>query len=423
MKKLSLFLVVTMLIVLLAASFTLSVSAEDPVTLIFSSWRTEDIDAMNRINSIFTKEHPNIIINFQPVKNTEYDAQVTSSLQGGVGPDIMLLRSYSGGKILCDSGFLSKLNDAVPVLKTFPQAAKDAWSTEDGIIYGVPSAGVTHGIFYNKEIFDKYGLKEPTTWAEFLSICKTLKSKGERVLAAGYKDQWQLYEVLYSGLGPNFYGGEKNRQKLMAGEMKMTDEPFVKAFRKIKELEPYFPKGAIGISYSDSQQMFITGQAAIYYGGSWEIGTFERMEPDFKIGWFPPPVEHKGDTIQYCFHVDCGIGMNKATKYPKEALEYMKWIATPEYAQALMNELPGFFSYTPGNYTLNNSLAKENIDVVPKADITVRTTWQKLSAQEPSGNILMWEAMFGLLTDKYTPEEAAAHVQSGLEQWYKPFKK
>jgi raffinose/stachyose/melibiose transport system substrate-binding protein len=115
--------------------------------------------------------------------------------------------------------------------------------------------------------------------------------------------------------------------------------------------------------------------------------------------------------------------MNKATKYPKEALEYMKWIATPEYAQALMNELPGFFSYTPGNYTLNNSLAKENIDVVPKADITVRTTWQKLSAQEPSGNILMWEAMFGLLTDKYTPEEAAAHVQSGLEQWYKPFKK
>ena len=423
MKKLSLFLILMLLSILLAVSFTLSVSAEDPVTLIFSSWRTEDIDAMNRINSIFTKEHPNIIINFQPVKNTEYDAQVTSSLQGGVGPDIMLLRSYSGGKILCDSGFLSKLNDAVPVLKTFPQAAKDAWSTEDGIIYGVPSAGVTHGIFYNKEIFDKYGLKEPTTWAEFLSICKTLKSKGERVLAAGYKDQWQLYEVLYSGLGPNFYGGEKNRQKLMAGEMKMTDEPFVKSFRKIKELEPYFPKGALGISYPDSQQMFVIGKGAIYYGGSWEIGTFERMGPDFKIGWFPPPVEHKGDTIQYCFHVDCGIGMNKATKHPKEALEYMKWIATPEYAQALMNELPGFFSYTPGNYTLNNSLAKENIDVVPKADITVRTTWQKLSSHEPSGNILMWEAMYGLLTDKYTPEEAAAHVQSGLEQWYKPFKK
>jgi len=86
-----------------------------------------------------------------------------------------------------------------------------------------------------------------------------------------------------------------------------------------------------------------------------------------------------------------------------------------------MNELPGFFSYTPGNYTLDNPLAKENIDVATNADITVRTTWEKLSAHEPSGNILMWEAMLGLLTDKYTPEEAAAHVQRGLEEWYKPF--
>lgn len=421
MRKLSLFLAVMLLSILLVASFTLSVSAEDLVTLVFSSWRTEDIDAMNRVNALFMKKHPNIIIDFKPIKNTEYDGQLASSLQAGVGPDIMYLRSYDGGRILYNSGFLYELNDAIPVLKGFPEAAKAAWSTEEGIIYGVPSVGVTHGIFYNKEIFDKYGLKEPTTWVEFIDVCVTLKDKGERVLAAGLKDQWQLYEVLYSGLGANFYGGEKNRQKLMAGEMKMTDKPFVKAFEKMKELQPYYPKGATGIGYVDMQMLFTTGQAAIYYGGSWEIGFFESMKPDFEIGWFPPPVENKGDTIQYCFHVDAGVGMNKATKHSKEALEYMKWVATPEYAQALMNELPGFFSYTPGNYTLDNPLAKENIDVAANADITVRTTWEKLSAHEPSGNILMWEAMFGLLTDEHTPEEAAAHVQEGLEEWYKPF--
>lgn len=423
MRKLSLFLVVTMLSILLVVSFALGVSAEEPVTLIFSSWRCEDIDAMDRINAIFTKEHPNIVINFQPIKNTEYDAQLISSLQAGVGPDVMFVRPYDGGRIVYNSGFLYELNDDMPVLKTFPQAAKDAWSTEKGIIYAVPSAGVIHGVFYNKEIFDKYGLKEPTTWAEFLDICKTLKSKGERVLAAGYRDQWTFYDVLYPGLGPNFYGGEKSRQKLMAGEMKWTDEPFVKAFRKIKELEPYFPKGATGITYPDSQQMFITGQAAIYYGGSWEIGTFERMEPDFEIGWFPPPVEHKGDTIQLSFHVDCAVGMNKATKHPKETLEYLKWVATPEYAQAFMNNLPGFFPYAPGNFILDNPLAKEIIDVVSKADITVRPTYEKLSAQDPSGTILLGEAVFRLLTDEYSPEEAAAHVQSGLELWYEPFKK
>jgi len=76
MRKLSLFLAVMLLSILLVASFTLSVSAEEPVTLVFASWRTEDIDLMNKINSAFTKKYPNVTIDFQPIKNTEYDARL-----------------------------------------------------------------------------------------------------------------------------------------------------------------------------------------------------------------------------------------------------------------------------------------------------------------------------------------------------------
>jgi hypothetical protein len=35
----------------------------------------------------------------------------------------------------------------------------------------------------------------------------------------------------------------------------------------------------------------------------------------------------------------------------------------------------------------------------------------------------MWDAMIGLYTDKYTPEQAAAYVQHGLATWYPPFMK
>ncbi|GAJ03720.1 unnamed protein product, partial [marine sediment metagenome] len=68
------------------------------VKLVFTSWRTEDIERMNRINAVFTKKNPNIIINFQPIKDTEYDTQLTSSLETGVGADIIYLRSYDPGK-------------------------------------------------------------------------------------------------------------------------------------------------------------------------------------------------------------------------------------------------------------------------------------------------------------------------------------
>lgn len=44
--------------------------------------------------------------------------------------------------------------------------------------YGVSAVNNTAGIMYNKEIFDAYGLAEPTTFEEFLAICQVLKDNG-----------------------------------------------------------------------------------------------------------------------------------------------------------------------------------------------------------------------------------------------------
>lgn len=281
---------------------------------------------MNRVNSVFMEEHPNIKIDFQPINDSEYDAQMLAGLKTGTGADILFLRSYDTGRSVYDADYLYELNDDLPYLKDFPEAAVKAWSTEDGVIYGVPSVGVTHGVFYHKGIFDKYNLKEPETWDEFIALCKTLKEKGETVFAQGALDDWTLYEVTFSGLGANFYGGEKSRQALIAGEMKLTDEPFIKAFKAIDELQQFLPNGYESLDYVSMQQMFGAGQAAMFIGGSWEIGLFLDLGST-DLGWFAPPVVHKGDRLQYCFHVDAGIGLNKKSKHIEEALEYLKWVS------------------------------------------------------------------------------------------------
>ncbi len=396
-------------------------SAEN-VKLIFGSWRNDDIEMMGRVLDVYNKAHQGVVVDFQPTADTEYDAQLISGLQTGTGPDIIYLRSFSSGKTVYDGGFLHVLNDDVANLSSFPSAATKAWSTEDGKIYGVPIFGVTHGIYYHKEIFDKYGLQEPETWDEFLALCQTLKDKGENVFAQGAMDEWTLYEVVFSGLGPNFYGGEKSRQALMAGEMKLTDEPFINAFKAIDQLQPFLPQGYEALDYVSMQQMFAAGQAAMFIGGSWEIGVFEGLGIT-DLGWFAPPVQHKGDQLSYCFHVDAGVGMNKDSKHFAETLEFIQWTSTPEFAQLMMNEVPGFFAYLPGDFTLTNELAKEMIAAAQGADITIRTTWEKLSDQEPGGNYLINEALIKMLTDEYTPQQAAEHVQNGLETWYAPFQK
>jgi raffinose/stachyose/melibiose transport system substrate-binding protein len=397
----------------------------EQVTIKLTSWRTEDIERMNTINAVFMEKNPDIIVDFQPIKDTEYDAQLTSSLETGVGADIIWLRSFDPGELIYNGGYISKLNDVIPELSDFPSAAINAWASDDGVIYGVPIAGVTHGVYYLGDIFDKYGLEEPATWAEFMDLCKTLKDNGETVFAQGTGDGWPLYEVIYSGLGANFYGGEASRQALMAGDMRLTDEPFVNAFKAEDQLQQFFPDGYEAINYVAMQQMFGTRQAAMYIGGSWEIGLFEDSGLT-DLGWFAPPVENAGDTLQYCFHVDMGVGINKDSKNYDAALRYLKWTSTPEFAQLFMDNLPGFFSYTPnptGEYTLENLVAKDNLDAAKGADITVRTVWERMSRQDPSGNGMMEEALIKMLTDVLTPEEAAALVQDALNTWYKPFMK
>lgn len=420
--------ILTMLALLLAGTMAFasgqqgSSSSSDgsgkKVKLVFTSWRTEDIERMNRINAQFTKENPNIEIDFQPVKDTEYDAQLKQSLAAGVGADVIYLRSYDSGYQVYKTNSLMELNDMLPELKDFPSAAVAAWATPDNVSYAIPAAGVVHGVYYRKSIFDKYGLKVPATWDEFMNVCQTLKTGGETVFAQGTKDNWMLYEVMFSGLGANFYGGEKARQALMNKEARFTDDNFVLAMKKMKELQPYFPKGYEGIDYVTMQQMFGTGNAAMFMGGSWEIGIFEDLGGLDDVGYFAPPLANKGDKLQYCFHVDAGIAFNKNTKHPEELRTYMNWLTSSEYAQLFMNELPGFFSYTPGSYTLKNDLAKQMQSYVAQSVPTVRTVWEKLSAQAPSGNELVGEAIQKMYANEVTPEQACALVNDGLSWYY-----
>ncbi len=390
---------------------------DEKVTLTLSSWRTEDVAQMNRINALFTQEHPNISIRFESISPSDYDSATLSDFTNGDAADIVLLRSYDKSTVLFDRGYLYNLTDVIPNLDAYNPTYVDAWSTFNGITYGVPSVGVTQGIYYNKAIFAQYNLTEPATWDELMTICETLRTAGITPFAQGGADTWTLYENVYSGLGANFYGGELARQALMEGTETVTAPGFVDAFVMMDSLKTYFPDNFIDMGYEDLRTKFAEGEYAMFISGSWEIAVLDELGADTtKIGWFPAPVQNEGDRLQYCYHVDAGIGVNKDTKHLDAALEYIKWVSGTEYAEAVMQELPGFFSYTPGVIvTPTNPLAKEMYALIATSDLTVRTMCQDLSTTTGSGDALMGEALRDMLIGTYAPQEAANYVESQLE--------
>lgn len=425
MKKGVVFVMVVAVLVMAAGSVFAGGGGEaqtggpEKVVLRYTSLRTEDAEREDRINAVFMEKHPNVQIKFEPIKNSEYDTALKTSLETGVGADIMILRSYDGGRQIYDADYIFELNDLVPNLRSdFTANSVATWATEKGVSYGVPYFGSITGVWTNIEIFEEHALQEPATWAEFIQLCRKLKNAGATVLAHGTNEQWVLTETLLCDLGPNFYGGEKTRQKLINKEIKYTDPLFVKAYEKMKELVEFFPPNYQAIDYVTMQQMFINGQAAMWIAGSWELGIIRDV--GLEVGWFGPPVEKKGDRMQYAFYADLGLGLNKATQHKDEGVEFLRWIATPEHASLLANELPGMFPPLKVKFDIADPIALEIVQIAQQSDVdtTGQLMWEKLSRQEPSGATLENEAMQKFMNGTWSAKEATAHVQKGLDTWY-----
>jgi raffinose/stachyose/melibiose transport system substrate-binding protein len=403
-------------------------SAAAPVELTWTSWRTDDIVPTNEIIAEFQKTHPNIRIKYQPIKSTEYDAQLKIALQGGVAADIIHVRAFGPGRTVFEGKHLAPLTEKVPDVKNFTKEALRAWMAADGkTIYAVPLYASSEGYVYNKKIFAKYKLAPPATWDEFVEILKVLKKNGVTPLATGTKTAWPVVISLgYFNAGPTIYGGEPGRLRLTKGEQTFTDPPFLKVFQVLHGLQPYFPEGFVGVSYPDTQQMFASEQAAIFPSGSWDVHYFRRTNPDLDFGIFPPPVQKKGDRRWVTLTPDGGLGLNAASKHPKEVLEFLNWATTKQFGTLVADKLLGFFAYAPGQGTASSDklMAEWQSWFGPKMEnTTYRTCWELLNDKEPSCFTLLKEAMVDMFSGKLTPEQAARHVHTGMASWYAPHNK
>lgn len=391
------------------------------VTLTIDSWRNDDLTIwQDSIIPAFEAKYPNIKVVFAPSPPAEYNGVLNTKLEGGTAGDLITCRPFDASLELFNKGYLAGLND-LPGMENFGDVAKSAWITDDGAtVFCVPMASVIHGFFYNKEAFDKLGLQEPATKAEFLAVLDALKADGSYTpVAMGTSDLWEAATMGFQNIGPNNWMGEEGRKALIAGTAKFTDEPYVKTWQELAAWAPYMPEGFEAVKYPDSQQLFMLGKAAIYPTGSWEISVFEK-DAQFEMGIFPPPVDNAGDTCYISDHTDIALGMNAATKHPEEAKTFLSWVASPEFAELYANALPGFFSLSNQPVNLKDPLAQEFQSWRENCEETIRNSYQILSRGEPNLENELWRVSAAVINGSLTPEAAAQEIQAGLDGWYKP---
>ena len=280
-------------------------SGDSDKTITFWNVGTEGVD-LGTYEMIIEKFNENNedgwTIENVPTQNDKYKEKLVIAMSSGECPD--MYTSWSGGPMneYIDSGYAQPLDDLYEEygLKDIYMAGAIEQASYNGHIYAVPVKNISiAGIYYNKDLFDQYGVEVPTTLAELEAACDTFLENGITPFTLANSTKW-TGSMYFMNLAAR-YGGLEPFQNAVAGTGSFTDECFIQAGEKIQEWvnAGYFPDGVNSLSEDDGQakQLMYQETAGMLLCGSWYTGTFATDSEEFyqKIGWFPFPAIEGSD--------------------------------------------------------------------------------------------------------------------------------
>jgi raffinose/stachyose/melibiose transport system substrate-binding protein len=425
MKIRSKSLVFAMSISLLVPASLITTSAvAATTTLTIDSWRTDDAKIWKDILiPIYEKANPNVKLVFAPSPSNEYDSALSLRMKSKTAADIVMCRPYGLTKALIKDKHLTPIT-GLPGLQNFTKQSQQSWADAKGVPYCMPVASVGAGFYYNKNIFKELKLTVPKTQAEFIGVLEKIKKNGKYtpLVATGLSaDSWALDQLGLQLVGPYYWKGDAGGVALDNGTKKVTDPEYVAAFEALASWKPYLPKAFSSVSYSDAEQLFILGRAAIAVDGSWSVK--EMAPPGSNVGVFGAPVAKAGDKPYVQVLADFGFGINAASPSQVEAKKLLTWFSTKEFGQALANNLPGFFPLSKEKISIDNKTAQAWLNLRDGAIVTAPIGMDKMNTGTPNWFSVTTNLLNVMMTTKMTGKQAAAELQKSLESWYPPQKK
>ncbi len=264
---------------------------------VFSWWtaggEAEGLEAMRKI---FITQNPDVeFINATVAGGAGSNAQavLATRMQGGKPPDtfqvhagLELIGSWVVAGAMEPLNFLFEENNWMSV---YPKGVIEIIS-KDSKIYSVPvNIHRSNVLWYNKAVFDKYGLKPPETLDDFFTVAEILADEGITPLALGDNGIWattHLFEnILLGALGPEKYKG------LWTGKVKWDSADVKTALKTFVKVLSYVNSDHAALSWDGAAQYVIDGKCAMTIMGDWAHGYFKAkgLKPAVDYGWMPSP--------------------------------------------------------------------------------------------------------------------------------------
>ncbi len=190
-KSIALMLAIVMLVSIFTAY--IPVAASTPVTLRFSWWGDDTRHkATLEAIKLFEAKYPNIKIQPEYAGWTGYQDKQTTQIAGGTAADVMQINwNWLPEYSKTGTGFydLKKVSKEVG-LQNFTQAMLNT-GTVKGKLNAIPVALTGRVFYFNKTIYEKFGLSTPKVWSEILNAPAKFEN-GYYPLDLSAYDAWLL---------------------------------------------------------------------------------------------------------------------------------------------------------------------------------------------------------------------------------------
>ena len=333
-------------------------------------WTPTDSATANGYIAEFHKQYPNIKVNFKLVSIPDWQAALTPALRSNSGPDVFDMQPGSYVK-----KYGSFAEDLTPVMV---KALGDDWKSKvapagvtgltdkNGKLTAMSVGAVYSGtLWINQGLFDKYGLKPPTTLDEWDKVCQQFKKNKQGCFvqgAAGAGFDQDTLQAIANSVEPGLW------TRASKGEAKWDDPGIVKTLEIWKQLfdRGIMQEGAVGYQqYPDANNDFLTGKYAMVMMGTWytQYSTEKAMTAALKAAGvsgakpFPivpisfPDVAGAGNTSEMFGDADFGLSISTKAKDKAAAETFVTWMTTSQAGQQVvanqLNDVPALKGIQP----------------------------------------------------------------------------
>lgn len=323
------------------------VHADDAKTI--TTWDQQTNTTSSKIirdaSDRFEKANPGYKVENSHVLNEAYKTKLKVAFGASQPPCVF--ENWGGGGLqeYVKSG---QIVDLTPYLKKDPayrdRFMKASWDvvTFNGKTYGVAAENAAAAvIFYNKEVFKKYGITPPKTWDDLMHVVTVLKSHNVAAFSLANKNKWtgsMYYMYLVDRIG-----GPQVVKDALAGKGKGFEDPaFIEAGKRIQDLVKAgaFAPGINGLDYDSgaSRRLLYSGKAAMELMGAWEASTIANEDPSFSKDLdffaFPSVPGGKGDPRDLIGTVGDGfLSISTECKTPDAAFKLIQALTDDQAMQ------------------------------------------------------------------------------------------